>query len=91
MHKADETLRLATVVRAQVGMDVFMATVDDRFGTVSVEARQIADQEAREALGFLDEGIEELRVDGVTEGTELEPLGAAFAAGAVTTSEPARG
>jgi len=85
LHKADETLRLATVVRAQVGMDVFMATVDDRFGTVSAEARKIADQEAREALGFLDEGIEELRVDGVTEGTELEPLGEAFAAGAVTT------
>ena len=85
LHKADETLRLATVVRAQVGMDVFMATVDDRFGTVSVEARRLAGEEARDALGFLAEGIEELRLDGVTEGTELEPLGAAFAAGAITT------
>ena len=85
LHKADETLRLATVVRAQVGMDVFMATVDDRFGTVSVVARETAAQEAEEALGFLGEGIEELKADGVTEGTDLEALGVAFMADASTT------
>lgn len=85
LHKADETLRLATVIRAQIGMDVFMATVDDRFGTVSAEARATAAEEASEALVFLDEGLEELRIDGVTAGTDLERLGAAFAADATTT------
>jgi signal transduction histidine kinase len=85
LHKADETLRLATVVRAQVGMDVFMATVDNRFGTVSTEARATAAAEASEALDSLERGIEELKIDGVTAGTELEPLGAAFATDAVTT------
>ena len=85
LHKADETLRLATVVRAQIGMDVFMATVDDRFGTVSAEARATAAAEAGDALVYLDEGIVELRADGVTAGTDLEPLGAAFVADATTT------
>lgn len=80
LHKADESLRAATVVRAQVALTVFMSTVDDRFGTVSTDAQALSRSEVVEALGDLETSIEELQQDGVAAGTELVETAAIFTA-----------
>jgi hypothetical protein len=47
LHSADETLRTATVVRAQVGIATHLITIDDHFGTSSEEAIALSVSEAR--------------------------------------------
>ena len=87
LHKADETLRAATVVRAQVALSVFMATVDDEFGTVSTAARSLSQDEARIALADLETGIGELRAGGAYADTLLDNHAAEFTRVARTTLE----
>lgn len=78
LHKADETLRAATVVRAQVALSVFMASIDDEFGTVSTAAQNLSQNEARTALTDLEVGVEELRADGASQHTDLDERAAEF-------------
>lgn len=87
LHKADETLRAATVVRAQVALSVFMASVDDQFGTVSTAAQNLSQNEALVALADLDTGVGELRADGASRGTSLDDRAAEFTSVARTTLE----
>lgn len=86
LHKADETLRAATVVRAQVALSVFMASMDDQFGTVSTAAQNLSQNEAVVALADLDTGVVELR-DGASRGTSLDDRAAEFTSVARTTLE----
>ena len=85
LHKADETLRAATVVRAQVALSVFMASMDDQFGTVSTAAQNLSQNEALVALADLDTGVGELRADGASQGTSLDERAAEFTSVARTT------
>jgi signal transduction histidine kinase len=78
LHKADETLRAATVVRAQVALSVFMASMDDEFGTVSTAAQNLSQSEARTALADLEVGVAELRADGASQDTDLDERTAEF-------------
>ena len=39
LHKVDESLRSATIARAQLALAGYMAAVDDRFGTVTIDQR----------------------------------------------------
>lgn len=64
LHHADESLRAATVVRAQVGLAVHLATVDDVFGTNSGEPIALSVSEAEVALDDLTSGINRLESDG---------------------------
>ena len=50
LHDADESLRAATVIRAQVALAVHMASVDRQFGTNSANARQTSIAEADLAI-----------------------------------------
>lgn len=63
LHKADESLRAATVARAQLALATHMSTVDRTFGTSSSEAIDISLGEARTALEDLTIGIAELQAD----------------------------
>jgi len=85
LHKADETLRAATVVRAQVALTVFMATMDDQFGTDSTAAQELSEGEAEAALADLEIGVAELRASGASEDTELDERTAEFIIVAETT------
>ena len=60
LHHADETLRAATVTRAQVGLAVHLATVDQTFGTYSGEAIELSVSEADTALVDMMTGLVEL-------------------------------
>ncbi len=64
LHDADETLRAATVARAQLALGVHMATVDREFGTNSGQALELSVTEAGMALTDLETGIEQLYGDG---------------------------
>ncbi len=57
LHSADETLRAATVARAQTGLAVHLTTIDDVFGTNSDEVIEQSLAEARIALDDLNNGI----------------------------------
>lgn len=63
LHDADETLRSATVARAQLGLAVYMAAVDRLFGTNSSEARSLSVSEADVALSDVISGADQLYVD----------------------------
>lgn len=65
LHTADESLRSATVVRAQVTLATYMAAVDQQLGTVTLEARNLAQQEAGLALVDLEEGMGGLEAGGI--------------------------
>lgn len=67
LHNADETLRAATVVRAQVGLAVHLVTIDNAFGTNSQRAIDVSVNEAMTALGDLTTGVEELESHGMHE------------------------
>lgn len=67
LHNADESLRAATVVRAQVGLAVHLTTIDDVFGTNSDEPIALSLSEAGEALDDLNAGIGRLESDGSAE------------------------
>lgn len=60
LHNADESLRAATVVRAQVGLAVHLTTIDDVFGTNSDEPITLSLAEARTSLDDLMAGINRL-------------------------------
>jgi len=50
LHKADEILRTSTVVRAQLGLAVYLAAVDREVGTNSTDAIAFSISEAEDAL-----------------------------------------
>lgn len=61
LHNADESLRAATVVRAQTGLAVHLLTIDDTFGqTNSEEAIGLSLGEASIALEDLRQGVDRL-------------------------------
>jgi signal transduction histidine kinase len=72
LHSADETLRTATVVRAQVGIATHLITIDDHFGTSSEEAIALSVSEARTSLADMSAGIRHLEDEDLVEGTGVE-------------------
>ena len=60
LHHADETLRAATVTRAQVGLAVHLAAVDQTFGTHSGEAIALSVSEVETALDDMMKGSAKL-------------------------------
>jgi signal transduction histidine kinase len=60
LHTADETLRSATVARAQLALAVHMAAVDREVGTDSTDALAVSMSEAGSALSLIETGIAEL-------------------------------
>ena len=68
LHHADETLRAATVTRAQVGLAVHLAAVDHVFGTYSGEAIDLSVSEADTALVDMMTGSAELEAEGLLDG-----------------------
>jgi len=60
LHQADDTLRVATVARFQLGFGVHLAGLDREFGTDFSEARELSMDEAAAALDQLDIGIADL-------------------------------
>lgn len=85
LHKADEALRAATVVRAQVALSVFLARMDDEFGTVSTAAQDLSRSEAHVGLADLEVSVEELRAGGESADTELDERSSRFVGIARTT------
>lgn len=77
LHNADESLRSATVVRAQVGLAVHLTTIDDVFGTNSDEAIDLSIMEAKTGLQDLTSGIEQL-VDGSMDSETAVDAGERF-------------
>lgn len=61
LHDADETLRSATVVRAQLAIASLMNAVDREFGTRSTSAIDFSMDEAATALDDLHTGFDSLR------------------------------
>ncbi|NND03272.1 MAG: HAMP domain-containing histidine kinase [Acidimicrobiia bacterium] len=61
LHDADETLRSATVVRAQFALASLMNGMDREFGTRSQVPIEFSLGEADQALGDLETGISSLR------------------------------
>ena len=57
LHDADESLRSATVARAQLAMAGHMAAVDEETGSSSVQFIAFSIAEAEQALAELDEGL----------------------------------
>jgi signal transduction histidine kinase len=66
LHNADESLRAATVVRAQLGLAVYLTTIDDAYGTNSQEAIDLSVEETKTALGDLATGVDELESHGMS-------------------------
>lgn len=64
LHDADETLRAATVTRAQLALGVHMAAVDAEWGTDSSKAVNLSMTEATKALSDFDLGLEHLLESG---------------------------
>ena len=60
LHHADETLRAATATRAQVGLAVHLAAVDQTFGTHSGEAIALSVSEVETALDDMMKGSAKL-------------------------------
>ena len=79
LHDADETLRSATVIRAQLGLAVHMASVDDAVGTNSDDAIEHSLSETRAALTDLRTGTAELRTGGLLDQGRLESTLQGFA------------
>jgi signal transduction histidine kinase len=65
LHNADESLRAATVVRAQLGLAVYLTRIDDEYGTNSQPAIDVSVQETMTALDDLATGVEELESHGM--------------------------
>ena len=59
LHDADESLRAATVIRAQLALSMHMASTDREFGTNSVAARETSLVEADLALQDFATGLNE--------------------------------
>ncbi|MDH3539576.1 MAG: ATP-binding protein [Acidimicrobiia bacterium] len=69
LHQADDTLRVATIARFQLGFSVHLAGLDREFGTDFSAARAQSVSEARAALEQIEIGL-----------ADLERLGAGTAA-----------
>lgn len=70
LHSADETLRTATVARAQLALAVYMATIEGHFGVSSAEAVAASIEESERALDDVTKGLARLTADD-KEHTEL--------------------
>ena len=79
LHKADESLRSATVLRAQISLATYMASVDEHFGTVTLEPRQLSQDEAAASLTDLERGIDELEANEFVVDTRLVEVADRFA------------
>ena len=75
LHDADESLRAATVIRAQVALAVHMSAVDRQFGTNSADARETSIDEADLAIKDFEKGMAHLEAAGVLEDTDLRRSG----------------
>ncbi len=64
LHDADEGLRAATIVRAQLALGVHMASVDREFGTNSGPAQETSTFEASLAMSDLTTAVEQLVASG---------------------------
>ena len=80
LHNADESLRAATVVRAQVGLAVHLTTIDDTFGTNSDEPIELSLSEAKTALDDMNAGIDRLEEGDSTNTGDAVATAHAFAA-----------
>ncbi|NNF65687.1 MAG: HAMP domain-containing histidine kinase [Acidimicrobiia bacterium] len=78
LHTADETLRSATVARAQLALAVHISVVDSAMGTNSSEAVALSVGEAEQALADFRTGIENLYSQGVVSDLEMQDLAGAF-------------
>lgn len=81
LHHADESLRAATVVRAQAGLAVHLASIDDVFGTNSDDAIALSAAEATVGMQDLATGIDQL-----SRSEAIEAAGAVDAAGQFKTT-----
>jgi signal transduction histidine kinase len=79
LHHADEVLRSATVVRAQLALGVNAGQVDRQFGSDSSEAIELSLEEAAQALEDMDTGLDALMTEGMAV-EDVEILGGIFAA-----------
>lgn len=71
LHNADETLRSATVARAQLALAVHMSAVDREFGTNSLDAREVSQAETTKAILDVDDGFADLAA---SDGVEIMPI-----------------
>ena len=78
LHTADETLRSATVARAQLALATHISVVDGAMGTNSSEAVALSVSEAEQALADFRTGTENLYNDGVVHDQEMLQLASAF-------------
>jgi len=60
LHQADETLRVATVARFQLGFAVHLAGLDREFGSDFSDVQELSVAEAADALRQLDIGLADL-------------------------------
>lgn len=72
LHDADESLRSATIARAQLALAGHMAAVDETNGSNSSQFIAASLQEAREGLSHLEAGLEFLEGDGLLNQQALE-------------------
>jgi signal transduction histidine kinase len=69
LHDADEVLRSATIVRAQLALASHMVTVDQTIGSNSNEPIALSITEAEKALKDITTGIEHLQKEGFATAT----------------------
>ena len=79
LHNADESLRSATVARAQTGLAVHLLSIDDAFGTNSKNAIDLSLSEADVALEDLRTGLARLDVAESIDATAGVEAGRVFA------------
>jgi signal transduction histidine kinase len=78
LHDADETLRVATVARAQLALAVHMGSVDREFGTYSGPAQELSITEAETALTEVRYGVEHLLAELDLDAAELRTAAERF-------------
>lgn len=86
LHQADDTYRVATVARFQLGFAVHLAGLDREFGSDFSEAREESIDEAAAALEQLDVGISDLERLGADVATRQAAVDYAAVAGAILAS-----
>ena len=86
LHQADDTYRVATVARFQLGFAVHLAGLDREFGSDFSEAREQSTDEAAAALEQLDVGIGDLERLGADIDTRQAASDYAAVAGAILDS-----
>lgn len=71
LHKADETLRLATVARAQLAIGVYLTVVEEELGLDTDDAIALSVGEAQAALQDMQRGFDGLAEDGIEPSAAL--------------------